>query len=327
MSAPVLAESRLAAFKNAIASRYLIDYEIGRGGMAVVYVAREVRFGRCVAVKVLSPTLASPTAVTAFRREITRTLHLEHPNILPIFDAGDAEGLPFYVMRYVRGGSLRRRLKRERRLGLPETVRIIRQTAAALEHSHDQRILHCDVKPENILLDGDHMYLVDFGVSRAVHAEALPWEPGFATESGGGTARYMSPEQALDEQAIDGRTDLYSLACVAYEMLAGHVPFKGDNGRATVAQRFTSRVVPTDRLPRAVPDAIRTAIAQALSLAPEQRQHSVSDFAAALDELGARATMRRRARRARQAVVGAVQRFVTMLASVLNGGRILRTNQ
>ena len=305
----MLAESRLAAFKNAIASRYLIDYEIGRGGMAVVYVAREDRFGRCVAVKVLSPTLASPTAVTAFRREITRTLHLEHPNILPIFDARDAEGLPFYVMRYVRRGTLRRRLEQERRLGLPETVRIIRQTAAALAHSHDQRILHCDVKPENILLDGDHMYLVDFGVSRAVRVDALPWEPSFTTESGGGTARYMSPEQELDERAIDGRTDLYSLACVAYEMLTGHPPFTGENDRAIVARRFTSPVAAIERLPRDVPDSIRTAIAQALSVAPEQRQRSVMDFAAALEG--------RRVLRAREALVGAVQRVLMMADSLL----------
>jgi serine/threonine-protein kinase len=293
------AETRLAAFKNAIAGRYLIDYEIGRGGMAIVYAAREVRLGRCVAVKVLAPDVATPTAVTAFRREATRTLHLEHPHILPIFDAGDAEGLPFYVMRYVRGGSLRRRLEREGRLRLPETVRIIRQTAAALEHSHEQRILHCDVKPENILLDGDHVYLVDFGVSRAVHANALPWEPGFATESGGGTARYMSPEQALDEQVIDGRTDLYSLACVAYEMLAGHPPFTGENDHSIVAQRFTNPVAPIQGLPYGVPDAVLGAIARALSLAPEDRQRSVARFAAELEGLGAR-----------RALAGAVQRLL-----------------
>jgi serine/threonine-protein kinase len=298
------ADTRLAAFKNAIASRYLIDYEAGRGGMAVVYVARELRLGRCVAVKVLAPDVASPATVTAFHREITRTLHLEHPNILPIFDAGEAEGLPFYVMRYVRGGSLRRRLEREGRLALPETVRIIRQTATALGHSHDQRILHCDVKPENILLDGDHVYLADFGLSQAVRADALLWGPGGAAGSGGGTASYVSPEQALGEQAIDGRTDLYSLACVAYEMLAGRPPFTGENDHAIVARRFTSLVAPTHGLPRALPDDIRTAIARALSLAPEHRQRSVMEFAAALEEPGARAALRRGARRASEAVAG-----------------------
>jgi len=301
VSAPLLAETRLAAFKNAIASRYMIDYEAGRGGMAVVYIAREVRLGRCVAVKVLAPDVASPAAVTAFRSEITRTVHLEHPNILPIFDAGEAEGLPFYVMRYVRGGSLRQRLVRKGRLGLRETVRITRQTAAALQHSHEQRILHCDVKPENILLDGDHVYLADFGVSRAVFA----W-PNGAAESAGGTVCYMSPEQALGDRAIDGRTDLYSLACVAYEMLAGHPPFTGENDRAIVARRFTSPVAPTDELPSAVPDIIRTAIARALSVAPEDRQRSLARFATALEESGAR--------RAGRALISAVQRIVAMLA-------------
>ncbi|HKA58718.1 MAG TPA: serine/threonine-protein kinase [Gemmatimonadales bacterium] len=291
MTAPLPAETRLAAFKHAIANRYLIDYEIGRGGMAVVYVAREIRLGRSVAVKVLAPSAASPSAVTAFRREITRTLHLEHPHILPIFDADEAEGLPFYVMRFVRDGSLRGRLDRKGRLGVAETVRVIQQTAAALGHSHSQRILHCDVKPENILLDGGHVYLVDFGVSRAVRED----ERRASTEIGGGTARYMSPEQALGELAIDGRTDVYSLACVAYEMLAGHPPFTG--------------IASVEKLPGDVPDSIRTAIAQALSVAPEQRQRSVTDFAAALEE--------RPVQRVRQALVGAVERVFTMADSLL----------
>lgn len=304
MTAPVPAETRLAAFKHAIANRYLIDYEIGRGGMAVVYVAREIRLGRSVAVKVLAPSVASPSAVTAFRREITRTLHLEHPHILPIFDADEADGLPFYVMRFVRDGSLRGRLDRKGRLSVAETVRIIQQTAAALGHSHSQRILHCDVKPENILLDGGHVYLVDFGVSRAVREDERR-----VAEIGGGTARYMSTEQALGEQAIDGRTDVYSLACVAYEMLAGHPPFTGLNEHAIVARRLTSPVETIERLPRDVPDSIRTAIAQALSVAPEQRQRSVTDFAAALEE--------RPVQRARDALVGAIQRAFTMADSLL----------
>jgi serine/threonine-protein kinase len=258
-------DSRLAAFKNAIASRYLIDLELGRGGMAFVYLARDVRLGRSVAVKVLAPRVASPATATAFHREIGHTLGLEHPNILPLFDAGEAQGLPFYVMRHVKGGSLRQRLDHQGPFGMPEALGIVRQTAAALAHAHDRRILHCDVKPENILLEGHHVYLADFGISRAIRADAFAPD-GNTTLAGGGTAAYVSPEQALGERAIDGRADLYSLACVVYEMLTGEPPVMG----GSLA------------FPRAVPAAARGEIARALSLEPGRRQPSVVEFAAAL---------------------------------------------
>jgi serine/threonine-protein kinase len=276
-------DARLAAFKNAIAGQYLIDTEAGRGGMAVVYVARDVRLGRRVAVKVLTPGAASPAAVTAFRREIDHTLRLEHPNILPLLDVGEAAGLPYYVMRFVRGGSLRTRLGRQGRLSLRETAHIVQQTAAALRYAHGQRILHCDVKPENILLEGDHVYLADFGISRVVRLDASGWGLRVAVDAG--TSSYVSPEQALGEGTIDERTDLYSLACVAYEMLAGRAPFEGATDREIMARRFTNPVVATDALPGAVPGFIRAEMARALALEPRDRHPSVAAFAAAFDRL------------------------------------------
>ena len=274
-------DSRLAAFKNAIADRYLIDTELGRGGTAQVFLARDVRLGRSVAVKVLAPEVATPDTVTAFHREASHMLNLEHPNILPLLDAGEAQGLPFYVARHVKGGSLRGRLNEERRLDLPDAVGIVRQVAAALACAHGYRILHCDVKPENILLDGGHVYLADFGISRVVHADALPWRAS-AAEDEGGTPTYISPEQALGEPELDGRSDLYSLACVAFEMLAGQPPFIGADDRDTVARRFAGPVLASRALPRVVPASVRAAIERALSPEPKHRQSSVADFADAL---------------------------------------------
>ena len=308
----------LAAFKNAIGDRYLIDAEVGRGGMAVVYLARDVRLGRRVAVKVLAPALASTAAVAAFGREISHTLQLEHPNILPVLDVGDAEGLPFYVMRHVKGGSLRLRQQRQGRLSLSDTARIVQQTGAALACAHERRILHCDVKPENILLDGDHVYLADFGVSRAVRAEAIAWGPPVVPT--GGTADYVSPEQALGERTIDGRTDLYSLACVAYEMLAGRAPFASANDRAIVARRFTSPAAALDELPPAVPDAVRAELARALSLEPDDRHPSVGAFAAAL-VAGQFRSSGRGARAAHGSLVGRIRGLASRLTSLLAAPR------
>jgi len=288
------ADAQLAAFKNAIAGRYLVDAEVGRGGMAVVYLAREVRLGRRVAVKVLAPAGASSSAAAAFFREIKHTVRLEHPNILPISDAGEAEGLPFLVTRYVRDGSLRRQLG-ERRLSLSDAVAIVQQTAAALQFAHDHEILHCDVKPENILLQGDHVYLADFGISRAVRADGFAWDESAAGVSPGGTASYVSPEQALGERALDGRTDLYSLACVAYEMLAGRPPFTGRTDRDVLARRFTSPALDPPHLARIVPTSLRHEIGRALSLDVRHRHRTVAEFAAALDKCSPQGASRRKA--------------------------------
>lgn len=272
-------EAKLAAFKNAIAGQYLIDAEVGRGGMAVVYAAREVRLGRSVALKVLAPSAARPSSVDAFPREIHHTVQLEHPNIIPLLDAGRAEGLCFYVMRLVRGGSLQERLRRHGRFSVPDTVSIVLQTAAGLQYAHDHQVLHCDVKPGNILLDGWHVYLADFGISRAVRPDAIVWEGSAGMGSGGGTASYVSPEQALGEPLLDGRTDLYSLACVAYELLVGHPPFTGGTDGEIVARRFTNSHTALDAMPPDVPDPVVRTIARALSLEPAERQSTVTEFA------------------------------------------------
>lgn len=249
--------------------------------MAVVYASRDVRLGRRVALKVLIPQVASPAAVAAFQREIGYALRLEHPNILPVLDAGEAEGLPFYVMRYVSGGSLRLRLQREGPFALRPALPIVRQTAAALAYAHDRRILHCDVKPENILLDGGHVYLADFGISRAIRPDGLG--TGRAPlDSGGGTAGYVSPEQAVGQLPLDGRADLYSLACMTFEMLVGRTPRPARSDPRVTARRAGSAPSLED-LPRTVPDGVRAAMARALSWAPERRQPRVADFAAALE--------------------------------------------
>src|SRR5215510_13325869 len=164
-------------FRRAISDRYLIDAELGQGGMGAVYLARDTRHGRVVAIKVISPEAVSGIGATQFLREIATVAHLQHPHILPLFDSGEVAGHPFYVMPYIRGGSLRARLKSAIRLPVDEAVVLTKGIAAALQHAHEARVLHCDIKPENILLDGTHAYVMDFGIARKLHAEVLPWVP------------------------------------------------------------------------------------------------------------------------------------------------------
>ena len=207
---------------SALAGRYTIERELGRGGMATVYLATDVKHARRVAVKVLDPELAGSIGPERFLQEIRIAARLTHPNALPLHDSGEADGFLYYVMPYIEGESLRDRLERERHLPIDEVVRIARSVASALSYAHAQGVIHRDIKPENILLTGDQAVVADFGIARAIDAAGAErlTNTGLAI----GTPAYMSPEQVGAERVLDGRSDVYSLGCVAYEMLGRRSP-------------------------------------------------------------------------------------------------------
>jgi TolB-like protein/Tfp pilus assembly protein PilF len=259
---------------------YVIQRELGRGGMAVVYLAEDPRHHRSVALKVLQPGLTDTSATTRFLREIGIAATLAHPNILPLYDSGETDGRLYYVMPYVEGGSLRQRLQRDGQLAIPEAVRIAREVADALAYAHDHGVIHRDVKPENILFEGEHPVVGDFGVARAV-SEAVG---GHLTDEGAlvGTPAYMSPEQASGDSDIGPAADQYALACVLYETLAGQPPFTGANSRAILARHVVDRVPPLATVRPGVPPPVRRAIIRALAKAPADRFGTIREFATAL---------------------------------------------
>ncbi|UCD24203.1 MAG: ABC transporter permease [Gemmatimonadota bacterium] len=271
------------SFKQAISDRYLIDQELGHGGMGTVYLARDVKLGRTVAIKVVSPEAVSGIGVKQFLKEIRYSARLEHHNILPLHDAGEASGYPYYVMPYVRGGSLRDLLDRRQRLSVEETIKLVRGVALALSYAHDNHVLHCDVKPANVLLSGDHTYVADFGISRAIHAEAFEWGKPTSLDTSAGTPAYVSPEQAGGERDLDPRSDVYSLACMTYEMLGGTAPFKGKSTVAIIAQRFTEEAPDLRRIAPEVPVRIASAVKRGMSLDLERRPQTASEFVHSLE--------------------------------------------
>ena len=270
----------IAVLNAGLAGRYRLERQLGEGGMATVYLARDLRHDRDVALKVLKPELAAVLGPERFLREIRVTAQLQHPNLLPLYDSGTADGALFYVMPLVRGESLRDRLTRERMLPVDETVRLVRQVAGALDYAHRQGIVHRDIKPENILLQDGEAMLSDFGIALAV-AEA---GGGRLTGTGLsiGTAQYMSPEQATAERDLDARSDIYSHGAVAYEMLAGEPPVTGITARAIVAKLLTERPTPLRVVRDAVPAAVEQAVMRALAKAPTDRFATARDFAVAL---------------------------------------------
>ena len=274
----------LTSLQSALAGRYTVERELGRGGMAVVYLARDLKHDRPVALKVLLPELAASLGAGRFQREIRLAARLQHPHILPVHDSGEAggsrEGAPclWFTMPYVEGESLRDRLRREKLLPVEEALRITRDAAEALQYAHDHGVIHRDVKPENLLLTKDGNTLVaDFGIARAVGGDDHVTKTGASM----GTPAYMSPEQA-DAGPADARTDVYSLACVLYEMLVGRPPYTGSTAAAIVTKWFTEPV-PSARAARPeVPEPVDQAIQRALSRAPEDRFATTGEFVGAL---------------------------------------------
>ena len=273
----------VARFGAAFGARYVIERPIGSGGMAYVYRASDVKLARAVAVKLLKPETATGVGAERFLREIRIAAQLQHPNILPVYDSGNADGVIFYVMPYVEGDTLRSRLRREGVLELEEALRITREIGDALAFAHGRGIVHRDVKPENVLFSSRHAMVADFGIACALDAAGA--ERLTQTGFGLGTPDYMSPEQALGERATDSRSDIYSLACVLYEMLAGTPPFSGSTVMAMLMRKMSEpapRVSSSGAI--AIPGHIEEAIARALSREPDSRHSSVEEFLRALGD-------------------------------------------
>jgi TolB-like protein len=266
--------------KEGLADRYRIERELGRGGMATVYLAHDLKHDRLVALKVLHPELAATLGPERFQREIRTTGRLQHPHILPLLDSGEAAGRLWYVMPYVDGESLRDRLRRERQLPLEDALQITREVADALGYAHGQGVVHRDIKPENILLSHGHALVADFGVARALQAAGADQ----LTETGVsvGTPAYMSPEQGMADPSLDGRSDLYSLGCVLYEMFAGEAPYTGTSAQAIVAKRLREPVPHVRSVRETVPPSVDQALERVLAKIPADRFATAGEFARAL---------------------------------------------
>ncbi|MCG6955668.1 MAG: serine/threonine protein kinase [Gemmatimonadetes bacterium] len=265
---------------DALTGRYLLEREIGAGGMATVFLAHDLRHERDVALKVLDPDLAASIGAERFLTEIRTTARLQHPHILPLFDSGEADGFLFYVMPFVDGETLRDRLAREGQLPVDDALGIAREVADGLAYAHRAGVIHRDIKPANILLAGTHATLADFGIARSV--ERAGGERLTQTGTSIGTPTYMSPEQASAEASVDGRSDVYSLGCVLYEMLAGEPPYTGPTAASIFAKKVT-QPPPSVRVVRdATPPWLEAVLARALAKAPADRFATTESFAAAL---------------------------------------------
>jgi eukaryotic-like serine/threonine-protein kinase len=267
----------------ALGASYTLERELGRGGMATVFLAQDVKHRRRVALKVLHPDLAASLGAERFRREIELAAQLQHPHILTVLDSGEAAGQMWFTMPYIEGESLRHRLTRERQLSVSEALRIAREAARALDYAHRQGIIHRDIKPENILLtkEGDTL-VADFGIGRALNTAG---GSDRLTDTGMvvGTPSYMSPEQAAGERQLDGRTDIYSLGAVLFEMLAGEPPFTGATAQAVIAKRLAGAAPSVRQVRPAVPEPVEQTVRTALAPVPADRFATAADFARALE--------------------------------------------
>lgn len=300
---------------TALRGRYRVESELGRGGMAIVFRAHDLRHDRQVALKVMRPVLRTTLGPDRFLREIRVAAGLQHPSIVPVFDSGDAGGVLFYVMPLVEGETLRERLARQQQLSIEDALAITRDVAEALTHAHRFGLVHRDVKPENILLSGNHAWVTDFGLARAVSmADTLTTETGIAI----GTPLYMSPEQAGGERELDGRSDTYALACVLFEMLAGEPPFGGPTSQAILA-RHMSEVPPSLSVVRpTVPRGFERALKRGLAKVPADRFATPLAFSEALDAAWTRTGRARRV--AAVAVVAALATALVFGIGLRDGG-------
>ncbi len=270
----------LTRLRNALSGHYAVERELGQGGMATVYLATDVKHRRQVAIKVLAPDISRSVGPDRFLREIEIAAGLTHPHILPVFDSGDADGLLYYVMPFIAGESLRDRLRRERALPVDDALRITREVASALDYAHRKGFVHRDIKPENILLEDGHAVVADFGVARALAAAGDHKLTG--TGLAIGTPQYMSPEQSTGDENVDGRSDLYALACVTYEMIAGRAVFEGASHVSVIKKHLTEPPRRLDQVRPEVSPAVATAVERALAKEPGDRFKTSAEFGAAL---------------------------------------------
>jgi serine/threonine protein kinase/Tfp pilus assembly protein PilF len=266
--------------ETALSSRYKLERELGRGGMATVYLANDLRHDRRVALKVLHPELSSALGPDRFLREIKLAARLNHPHIVPLFDSGEAAGFLFYVMPVVEGESLRDRLLRDGQIPLEEALQLVRGIASALDYAHRQNIVHRDIKPENVMLQEGEAMVMDFGIAKAVSVAA----GDTLTQTGMmvGTPAYVSPEQAAGDSVVDGRSDQYSLGCVLYEMLSGRKPFVGATAQAVLSKRFTEPVPSIRTVFASAPEEVEVALGKALAKDATERYSTTMEFARAL---------------------------------------------
>jgi len=303
---PAPADPLFDRLARALAGRYTLVRELGRGGMATVYLGTDLKLGRQVAIKLLAPATRAYLGSDRFQREVLLAAQLSHPHIVPLFEADEADGLLFYVMEYVDGESLRHRLDRQGPLPVEDAVRIAAEVGDALQYAHENGVIHRDIKPENILLSRGHALVTDFGIAKLMEERGSTEGPPL-TDAGiaVGTAAYMSPEQASGDKRIDPRSDVYSLAAVLYEMLAGEPPFTGPSAQAIAARVITDPPQPIRTVRPGLPAHVERALARGLAKSPADRHRTARAF---VDALAAPAHERRvPARRVRWiATVGGV---------------------
>jgi serine/threonine-protein kinase len=293
--------------RAALAGRYAIERELGRGGMATVYLARDLRHERAVAVKVLHPEIAAALGPERFLSEIRVAANLQHPHLVPLLDSGEAGGFLYYVMPYVEGESLRARLNREHELPVPEVVRVLREVVDALAYAHGRGVVHRDIKPDNVMLSGRHALVTDFGVAKAI-SQATGRQKVTTAGVALGTPAYMAPEQATADPKVDHRVDIYAVGALAYELLTGRTPFTGPTAQAMLAAQLTDRPEPVTKHREAVPPALATVVMRCLEKQAADRWQSAEQLLIQLEALstGAAAHRFRVSNRTLAAVIAAV---------------------